>query len=142
MSKEECVLDAALNFLIPAESAKNLPSGREIFDRTNFLANIPTWFNEGVLKVDEESQRIHSTDFSNLKLTQQQGLLKESQRKFSVLLNNLMIQLIEQYYQSGTVLKGIGYGDRAPFPDGNDIPEGDLTLLESVYEKGRIYKDI
>ena len=50
--------------------------------------------------------------------------------------------LMECYYQNGNVLEAINLGNRAPFPEGYHITEGDLTLLEEVYERGEIYRKV
>lgn len=142
MLKEAQVLDAMLNFLIPADLSKDFPSGAELFDKRAFLDHPPAWFKEGVLKVNDETQKNTAKDFSDLKYSEQQEFLILHQRKFSVLLNNLMVQLIDQYYQNDLVRKKIGYGDTAPFPEGHEIIQGDVTLLENVYLKGAIYREI
>lgn len=141
MTVEECILDAVLVFLIPSNSQKNLPSGRDIFNKNDFLKNTPEWFKEAVSKVNTLAQEGFNKNFSDLTENEQQVLLTNNQRKLTAFLNNLMVPLITQYYTAGAALKGIGYGDRAPFPDGHEILEGDFTLLEDVYSRGQIYKN-
>lgn len=140
MTLEECILDAALVFLIPSSSQKNLPSGRDIFDKKDLLTQAPTWLHEGAQKLNTFSIEEFSKSFLEINETEQQLLLTKNQRKLTAFLNNIMIPLITQYYSNDQVLKGIGYGDRPPFPEGHEVIEGDLTLLEDVYGRGLIYK--
>lgn len=46
------------------------------------------------------------------------------------------------YYRDDRVLKAIGMPVRAPFPEGFDIDRGDLTLLDPVKAKARLYRDV
>lgn len=142
-SPERVFLDAALNFLIPAAPTKNLPSGSEVFDKIAFFQSPQTWFADGFVKSNDECKNLHSKDFVSLSSEQQQEVLQSLQKKLSVFNTNLMRLLSEQYYQNGQVLEAIGYGNRPPFPEGHEIPEGDLTLLEDVYyNRGQVYRNV
>ena len=44
------------------------------------------------------------------------------------------------YYQDDRALSGIGMEQGPPFPRGNTIEEGDLSLLDPVNEKPRSYR--
>ena len=50
-------------------------------------------------------------------------------------------QVDRAYYQHDDVLKAIGLEARPPFPKGYEVEEGDILLLESVYYRGKIYRD-
>ena len=49
-------------------------------------------------------------------------------------------QVDRTYYQHDDVLKAIGL-EAPPFPKGYEVEEGDILLLESVYYRGKIYRD-
>jgi hypothetical protein len=65
------------------------------------------------------------------------GLRRRKFRFFS----NLLAQVVSFYYQNDRVLALIGLESRPPFPQGYQLEEGDLTLLEPVYNRGKIYRD-
>lgn len=46
------------------------------------------------------------------------------------------------YYQNDAVLASIGMEPRSPFPKGYELPQGDLSLLDEVRKRGRIYRDV
>jgi hypothetical protein len=48
--------------------------------------------------------------------------------------------LTQCYYLNARVIKAIGQDVRPPFPKGYQLEEGDLCLLEPVYERGSIYR--
>jgi hypothetical protein len=45
------------------------------------------------------------------------------------------------YYHDGRVLEGLGLGSRAPHPAGYDVEPDDLTLLDVVRRRGRLYRE-
>jgi hypothetical protein len=58
------------------------------------------------------------------------------------LFSNFVTHLLKCYYTSPNVLVKIGAGSVPPFPLGNILLQDDLTILESVYERGKCYRDI
>ncbi|MDW6022507.1 hypothetical protein SAZ10_12155 [Mesorhizobium sp. BAC0120] len=45
------------------------------------------------------------------------------------------------YYGNDAVLRSIGMEPRPPFPKGHDLPQGDLSLLDAVLRRGKVYRD-
>ena len=50
--------------------------------------------------------------------------------------------LLRAYYTSQIVLMQIGAGSVPPFPQGNSLPQDDWSILEPVYERGQVYRDV
>jgi hypothetical protein len=46
------------------------------------------------------------------------------------------------YYRDDRVMASLGMEARPPFPRGFDVPQGDLSLLEPVRLRGKIYRDV
>ena len=59
-------------------------------------------------------------------------------RGFSALVGHLL----RAYYTSPLVLARIGAGSIPPFPQGNSLPQDDWSILEPVYERGQVYREI
>jgi hypothetical protein len=59
-------------------------------------------------------------------------------RVFSTLVGHLL----RAYYTSPLVLSKIGAGSIPPFPRGNSLPQDDWSILEPVYERGQVYREI
>ncbi len=49
--------------------------------------------------------------------------------------------VLAAYYRDGRVLKSIGREQRAPFPKGHVVPEGDWSLLDVVKVRAPIWRD-
>lgn len=63
---------------------------------------------------------------------------RKNYRQFAIFLNHILID----YYSHPTIVERITKKDEAPFPGGNFVKEGDIYLLEDVYLRGKIYRDI
>jgi len=50
--------------------------------------------------------------------------------------------LLRAYYTSPLVLSRIGAGSIPPFPQGNSLPQDDWSILEPVYERGQVFREI
>jgi len=50
--------------------------------------------------------------------------------------------LLRAYYTSPLVLSRIGAGSIPPFPQGNSLPQDDWSVLEPVYERGQVFREI
>ena len=47
----------------------------------------------------------------------------------------------QAYYQDPRVLESLDLEPRPPFPKGQEVPQGDWSLLEPVKERGKRYRD-
>ena len=45
------------------------------------------------------------------------------------------------YYQHGSVVSALGLEPRAPFPGGYEVEPDDLTLLDPVRQRPKLYRD-
>ena len=45
------------------------------------------------------------------------------------------------YYQDGRVALALGLEDRPPYPQGYDMPPNDLSLLDPVRERPKLYRE-
>ena len=61
----------------------------------------------------------------------------EDVRLFSTMVGHLL----KAYYTAPSVLMKIRSGSVPPFPGGNYLEEDDWSILESVYERGQIYRE-
>jgi hypothetical protein len=56
-------------------------------------------------------------------------------------LASLVFHTYTGYYQTGRVLEGLGLEPRPPHPLGHVVEPGDLTLLEPVRRRAKLYRD-
>ena len=56
-------------------------------------------------------------------------------------LKDLALQAANRYYQDDRVLRALGMGRVHLFPKGYDVASGDLSLLDPVRKRGKLYRD-
>ena len=140
--EQERALIALLNLIIPPSEDRTLPGAAEV----GFVAymqkeNHVPWIRDGLLSITDTSQERYGREFSVLTGAEQTQLIDELRRRlirFFIRLTNLVM---ECYYQHDRVLEAIGLEARAPFPEGYAVEEGDLTLLEPVAQRVKLYRD-
>ena len=129
-------LMALLDLMIPADPIRGLPSGSCVGFQPSPLA----WENLKIL--DEASMQKHEKTFASIIRPQQIELIKSLKRPQQTSFSRLARLLAECYYSQPEVARIIGAGEEPPFPEGYRVEEGDLSLLEPVYLRGRIYRDV
>ena len=140
--EQERTLNVLLNLFIPPSEDGKIPGAADV----GFLAYIQNgnsmpWIIEGLINIIEESHNKYGQEFSSLSNFEQTQLIDKLRGRFRHFFNRLTTQVIQYYYQHDDVLKAIGLEARPPFPQGYLLEEGDLTLLEPVYLRGKIYRD-
>lgn len=142
---EKSILVALLDVIIPADKARGLPSAAEL----NFLEYLEEFGADHVPKIKEELGELNkealdktSSLFFELEKDKQAklcDLLRETKHRFA---RTILVQTLNCYYQDSRVLAAWGRKAGAQFPGGNEVPQGDLTLLDPVRKRGKIFRDI
>jgi len=140
--EQERTLIVLLNLFIPPSEDGKMPGAADV----GFLAyihneNILPWIKEGLINIIEESHNKYGQEFLSLSGSEQTELIDKLRRKSLQFFNRFTTQVLQCYYQHDDVLEAIGLEARPPFPQGYLLEEGDLTLLEPVYLRGKIYRD-
>ena len=140
--EQERTLNVLLNLFIPPSEDGKMPGAADV----GFLAyihneNILPWIKEGLINIIEESHNNYGQELSALSSSIQMELIDNLRRKFFQFFKHLTTLVMQCYYQHDDVLVKIGLEARPPFPEGYRIVEGDLTLLEPVYLRGKIYRE-
>lgn len=136
-------LEVLTALMIPADSSRNLPSGSQV-EASKFLVSDGV-YDEALLDLEEVSHYVDSTMGWNLEeLTQDQFevLIKSHRKIMDPLLKKIGPSLLKAYYTNPVVQVQIGVGDKPPFPDGRTVYEGDLELLEPVFNRGPIFREV
>ena len=143
MDKEQKrTLTALLNLIIPASEDGKMPGANDVgfFSYIN-NENVLSFIKEGLIRIIDESHNHYDREFSALSVAQQSELVNGLKRVLFRFIKNLTTHVVQCYYQHDDVLKAIGLEARPPFPKGYEVEEGDILLLESVYYRGKIYRD-
>jgi hypothetical protein len=144
------VLNAVLDTLIPADPDMEMPSasqagvghqlrlGPQAATVNAYLAVVQqTWQAQA-----EASGAEALGGFDQWPPTQRLELLNATRKGNMRLFAAFITAAFQAYFTSPAVLSRIGSGAVPPFPQGNTLPADDWTLLEPVYERGRLYRDV
>ena len=121
------ILEALVDTIVPASEDGRMPSARECGFAGYLARNAPEFLPElaGIL-----------ADFDSAFATQPARLRYERVKAFSEQepepFNRLLAQVYGCYYQEERVLTAIGLRAGPPFPNGNTLEPGDLSLLDPV----------
>ena len=138
-------LVALLDVIIPANNARGLPSAAEL----NFLEYLEKFGADQISTIKEELEELNKAAldktqraFFNLEKDEQQklcGLLREMNHRFA---RTILVQTLNCYYQDSRVLNAWGRKAGAQFPGGNKVPQDDLTILDPVRKRGKIFREV
>jgi hypothetical protein len=139
--EERRSLSALLDSVIPASEKLRMPSAANI----NFIVfgenrRLLTQVNELIKKINILSLEEYETHFYLLNVSQILHVIDLAKSKYFRLFHEVLTYVVTCYYQHVDVLEALGL-NQAPFPYGNNLNEGDLSLLEPVYERGKIYRE-
>lgn len=139
--EERQSLSALLDLIIPASEILRMPSAGSI-DFIIFVEKrgLLTQINELLQKINLLSLEEYDIHFYLLNASQILHVIDIVKSKYFRLFHQVLTHVVTCYYQHADVLEALGL-NQAPFPDGNNLNEGDLSLLEPVYERGKIYRE-
>jgi len=137
-------LDTLLNMMVPASADGRMPSAREtgfIAWLTDISPKVLPEIVEGLDEVDRIAQSTYDASMDVLSADDREAIIAELRKGQGRFLVRLTSEVISCYYQHPRVLEGLGLNAGPPFPAGNRVEPGDLSLLEPVIARGRIYRD-
>jgi hypothetical protein len=79
--------------------------------------------------------------FVALEQEERKSLAEELRAQTPAFMNRLAMETLACYYQHERVLAGLGLEARPPYPKGYQVVQGDLSLLDPVRARGKIYRD-
>jgi hypothetical protein len=132
---QQAVLGALLDTLLPASDDGRLPSASEL-DFVGYLSRGAADFLpalSGILDGFPE-------DFGELPYLERLPLVEALRDASTELFNGLLFHVYGCYYIDDRVLEGIGVGSGPPFPRGNTLEAGDLSLLDPVIAQSKTYR--
>lgn len=130
-------LAALLDTIIPASDDGSMPSAAE-FDLVAYLSDSAPDF----LPVLDQVLEAFEDSFATLDSSHRHDQVKRFSEEQAELFTRLLTQTYAMYYQQPTVLQGIGLAAGPPFPRGNVVEQGDLSLVDEVLARPRGYRKI
>jgi len=130
-------LSSVLNELIPPSDDGKMPGAGQ-FDLVEYL-------NEQApeaMPIIKKVLNYFGPDFSLKSANDRHLLVVEFSTEKPVLFELLLFHTYARYYQDDRVLVGIGSSAGPPFPRGNSVDAGDLSLLDNVVKTSAGYRQV
>lgn len=138
-AEERQRLAPLLNTLIPPHADRGLPGGADV----GFGEHCDDPAVRAIVRASLASLREWSdAAFEALDAPQRVELVRQLERERVLEFRELLKSVVARYYLDDRVMRAIGVEPRPPFPDGYTVEDGDLTLLEPVYERGPMYRPV
>lgn len=137
-------LASVLDMIIPASDDGRMPSAAEVdvlaYIGENRADQIPL-IVEGLTILDGLSDTRHRKGFAALAESDRQELVDELKRDQADFIQSLVSSTVVCYYQDDRVLEALGLEARPPFPQGYEVEPGDLSLLDPVRARPKLYRE-
>lgn len=141
---EHRILGVVLDQIIPADRSRNKPSAADVDVLRYIVEHDHTYLHrlrEEISQIQTVSLELHNLAFIDLAGDSQAALINSLRSENPRFLRGLAMNTATSYYQDDRVLNAIGLEARPPFPEGYEVDRGDLSLLEPVKARGKIYRD-
>lgn len=136
--------DAILDTLIPPSDDGALPGAGALGlapDIREKSAPVAELVERGLGAADARARERGATSFAALPLTDRADVLRELEVSEPGFVPGLVFHTYAIYYQHPRVLEALGVEPRPPHPKGYDLEPGDLSALERVRARGRLYRE-
>lgn len=129
--------------MLPGDPELGMPSASFI-DFDNYLKryHLEELKNDFISTLEQVCTEKFNKFFSELDSDQRLNAINACKLRDIHVFSTMIKHLLRAYYTAPEVQKKIGAGSVPPFPTGNSIVEDDWNLLEAVYERGRIFRDV
>jgi hypothetical protein len=136
-------LKIIVDTMLPCDEALGMPSASlidfDIYLKQNGLTNLSLEFIQLLDKVCEEKNGV---SFVNLNKIQKMQAINSCKLVDIRLFYGMVSHLLKAYYTAPSVLIKIRSGSVPPFPNGNYLEEDDWNILESVYQRGQVFREV
>jgi len=136
----ECVLDTMIpqsaDGSFPAAGALGLAAA--VSERFGDAAPLVA---QGLSALNELAAEHGASDFAALAADDRAQLLEQFAVQQPTFLPLLSFHTYAVYYQHPRVREALGLGPRPPFPEGYELEQGDLSLLDGVRARPRFYRE-
>lgn len=132
-----------LDTLLPGDAELGMPSA--------FSAGVAQFllrqghkslFDEFLAAIETIAIQKHQTTWLSLDTNKRLECIERSRRSHFQLASQFLSQVLRGYYTTPAVQISLNAGVVPPFPQGNQLAEINWDLLEPVYERGPIYREV
>lgn len=138
-------LSALLDTMIPPNEELGVPGAgdEEIVLQTakSIRAASLQRIVEGLEEIERSTQSKMKRSFSDLPQAEREQWFHEHDLASHSVVRTIGSLALQNYYSDPRVLESLGAEPRAPFPQGFEVKQGDLSLLDPVRARGVIYRE-
>ncbi len=136
-------LHVIIDAMLPGDPELGMKSGSTI-DFGGYLGrhNLVDIADEFVAMLDKICIEKYSLSFVNLDAAQKMQVINACKLVNVRLFTCFVGHLLRAYYTTPSVLMQIGAVNIPPFPQGNSLAQDDWSILEPVYERGQVYREV
>jgi hypothetical protein len=137
-------LDIVLNMIVPPSADGRMPGAAEVGVPAYLVAEAPDALPQLHRELEELERRARerfARGFAQLDAGERRTLTEAMRAQEPSWMSRLAMETLACYYQHDRVLEGLGMEARPPYPKGYQVVQGDLSLLEPVRARGKIYRD-
>ena len=143
-SAQRATLDIVLNMIVPPSADGRMPGAAEVGVPAYLSSEAPDALpvlRQELEQLDRSSLERFARGLAELGEGERQTLIGEMRAQAPSFMSRLAMETLACYYQHDRVLEGLGREARPPYPKGYQVVQGDLSLLDPVRARGKIYRD-
>ena len=144
-AEQRATLDIVLNMIVPPSADGRMPGTAEVGVPAYLLSEVPDALPElrqELEQLDLRSRERFARGFAELGKGERQALVAAMRAQAPSFMSRLAMEALACYYQHDRVLECLGRQVRPPYPKGYEVVQGDLSLLDPVRARGKIYRDL
>lgn len=136
------VLTSVLDEIIPPSADGRLPGAGQlglagyVVEAVQKMPELAAMVAQGLSDLDDQARRRNAASFAALSREDKLQLLNE----WSFVLP-LTLHTFTGYYQQARVVEALGLQARAPHPNGYQMEPNDLSLLDAVRRRPKLYRE-
>jgi hypothetical protein len=143
--QQRSTLSALVNMIIPASEDGRMPGADEL-DLLAYVRDESGALNPGIQQglnaLDQAAMDEFGLDFASLTDTDKQRQVDAIRVNEPEFVQRLLLQTVSAYYQNDRVIIALGLEPRPPFPEGHTVEAGDLSLLDPVRKRSKLYREV
>ena len=141
---QRAILDIVLDMIVPPGADGRMPGAAEVGVPAYLAAEAPDalpLLRQELDELERRSRERWARGFAQLDAGERKELITQMRAQAPVFMSRLAMETLACYYQHDRVLEGLGREARPPYPKGYQVVQGDLSLLDPVRARGKIYRD-
>jgi hypothetical protein len=142
---DPAALAPVLDTLIPPDAERGMPGAGSLGIAEALCREVPElapFVDPALAELDALARERGAADFAGLPPDARETALREVGERHPSLLPGLLFQTYQAYYAHPSVLAALGVPPRPPHPEGYEVPPNDLTLLDHVRSRPKLYREV